>query len=330
MSSFPRALTLAGALCAGISSIALAQQVIYTQPVAQPVVVAPAAQPVVVTPAQTVMVVPGQAVVATGAHPVVIQTAAVQPAPFAPAPVGTRIETTADKRVVRSVNGFDVVYDINGKVTASHALLTEPGDGNKYYPARNVESLWPLEVGKSTTFNIDGDGGNRAVNLHVVRTETITVPAGTFYTYVIERRDRSAGGANGGLTMWYAPSVGAVVKQQEIPGSGTRGRTPYEATAIAMPYALPGTLVVQPVAVAVPTAPVVAAPAPGSTTTTVTTTTTPNVATVPVLKRADTAQAQAQFCAEHGTTARMADGRIVTLDCASYINLDRANYDAWR
>lgn len=68
---------------------------------------------------------------------------------------------------------------------------------------------------------------------------------------------------------------------------------------------------------------------PGSTT--VTTTTTPSVASVPMttaLKRPDTTENQAQFCRERGTTARMADGRMVALDCASYVSLDRASYES--
>lgn len=69
--------------------------------------VAPVAQPVMMAPTQTAVIVPGQAVVASSPN-LVLQTAAVQPAPFSPAPPGTRIETTADKRVVRSVNGYDV------------------------------------------------------------------------------------------------------------------------------------------------------------------------------------------------------------------------------
>jgi hypothetical protein len=58
--------------------LAVAQQLILTQPVAQPVVVAPVAQPVMVAPTQTAVIVPGQAVVASSPN-LVLQTGTSPP-----------------------------------------------------------------------------------------------------------------------------------------------------------------------------------------------------------------------------------------------------------
>lgn len=304
-----RVLSLAAVLTLAVSTTALSQ-VIYTQQQPQAVIVQP--QPVapgpvivgspppatVVTPGTTVLtpVVPAETVVVSRAYVPqgVINTTAAQPAPFAPAPAGTVIETTADKRVVKSVNGYDVVYEINGKPHTTHAFLTDGLEGLRF-SERNVESLWPLTVGKSEDFTADGGpGGARHINYRVVRTEIIHVPAGSFYTYVIERRDRVVNDTGENLaTFWYAPSIGSVVKFEERMGRAGQPRPAYELVTVRLPHAIPGTTVVQ------------------------------------VVRRADTLESQHQFCRERGTTLRLADGRVLVLDCPAYVAADRLTYENW-
>jgi hypothetical protein len=217
-----------------------------------------------------------------------VNTAAPQPAPFRPAPVGTIIETTVDHRLVRTVNGYDIVYDVGGKRDMTHALLTDGFGGGQYYPPAAVDSFWPLEVGKSTTFNIDA-GGPRTVRARVLRTETITVPAGTFYTYVIERKDHGMDGAETVATSWYAPSVGAVVKFQEQ--SARRARPAYEVAAIVLPHVLNGA--------------------------------------IPVTTPGDTPDRRAEFCRQRGTVMDMPNGQRLLVDCLTYVQADLPAYQAW-
>jgi hypothetical protein len=295
-----RSIGLAAALLAGMSGVAAAQVLV---PVQQPVVVTPAPAPVVVSPQPTV--IQSGTVVTTTTQPVIvsrvyapqgviIQTNVDQPAPFNPAPVGTVIETTAGARTVQAIRGYDVVYDEAGKTVVSHAMLTDGLGGDGTFSNTAVENFWPLQVGKSDTFNYNTSEGGRAVTLKVLRTEIVTVPAGQFYTYVIERRDRRpSDGTENVATMWYAPSVGSVVKFQEEVGRATKPRPPYEATAIRLPQALTGTTVVQ------------------------------------AVRRVDTVEMQSQFCRERGTTLRLADGRTLVLDCPSYVQADRLAYENW-
>ncbi len=271
-------------------------QVIYTQ---QPAVVTPT--PVIVgsPPPATVIapatLVPAETVVVSRVYVPqgVINTTAAQPAPFAPAPAGTVIETTADKRVVKSVNGYDVTHEINGKPHTSHALLTDGLEGTRF-PNRHVESLWPLTVGKTADITADGAGGVRHIQYRVVRTEIIQVPAGSFYTYVVERHDRvlNDGGSNV-ATFWYAPSIGNVVKFEERMGRAGQPRPAYELVSVRMPNAIPGAVLVT------------------------------------AVRRPDTMESQAQFCRERGTTLRLADGRVLVLDCSAYVAADRLGYENW-
>ncbi len=269
-----------------------------TERTVEPTVIAPAQvmpmpQAVVIT--QPTAVATGQSVIVSRSYVPqgVLVTNAVQAAPFSPAPVNTFIETTADRRVVQSVDGYKVVYEINGKRVPNEALVSENLDTSKTTPTE-FHSLWPLEVGKSTQANVDMSDGVHAVTTSVVGTETIAVPAGVFYTYVIERRDRSVSDNSENVArMWYAPSVGTIVKYDERLARAGRQRQAYEAVSIRLPHAPPGTRVVT------------------------------------VTHRADTPEARAQFCAERGTAMRLADGRILVVDCPTYVQADRVAYDNW-
>jgi hypothetical protein len=284
-----RAFGLAGALGAGLCTSVAAQVYVPVQP---GTVVVPAAPPVVAVPAPSTTVY----------TPAAIQTTVAQPAPFSPAPPGTLIETTADKRVVSRVDGYEVEYNIGGRRELSQALVTEGLDGR--ITSHELQYFWPLEVGKTVTFNIES-GGPHAVTLHVPRTEIITVPAGTFYTYVIEREDRVIADPSTRdiARMWYAPSVGSIVKYEDLRNRPGRRGLSYEIVSLRLPYAPPGVVLSQ--------VPVVATPVVGA------------------VRRPDTLENQVQFCRERGTLVRLADGRVMTLDCASYVQTERVAYEVW-
>lgn len=242
----------------------------------------------------TPAVVPQGTVVALAPEGILTASDTVTTAPmtgtFDPAPLGTFIETTADKRTVRYINGYDITYDIDGRWHPTRAFITDGLDQQKIYPARNVEALWPLEIGKTTTFNVEGA---RAITARVVRTETIRVPAGNFFTYVIERRDRDlAQGPDNLATYWYAPSVGTVVKFQEQVNRAGRPRPAYEVVSIVLPQPRTGTI---------------------------------PVATPP----GDSAEARAQYCSQHTTAVRLPDGREMFVNCFTYTQARILDYTAW-
>jgi hypothetical protein len=204
------------------------------------------------------------------------------------------IETTADKRVVKTVNGYDVVYEVNGKPHSTHALLTEGLEGTRF-AEHHVEGLWPLAVGNVADFTADGgSGGAHQVQYQVLRTEIIQLPAGAFYTYVVERRDRVMNEASPNVaTFWYAPSIGSVVKFDERMGRAGQPRPAYELVSVRLPQAVPGAVIVS------------------------------------ANRRPDTMENQLQFCRERGTQLRLADGRILALDCSAYVAAERLAYENW-
>ncbi len=219
-----------------------------------------------------------------------VQPAEAEPAPYKPAPLGTYIETTADKRLIIGKNGYNTIYTVNGRRELSFALLTDGFGGEQVYPPQALESFWPLSVGKDVTFNI-GAGNPSSVNLRVLRTETITVPAGTFYTYVIQRRSHGVSSSTEDVaTYWYAPSVGTMVKFSEQRAYG-RSRPAFEATQIVLPHPLNGV--------------------------------------IPVTTPGDTPERRAQFCTQTGTTLHLANGQSIVVPCVTYIQADLGAYQRW-
>lgn len=282
-----RVIGLAGVLCAAaLSTGAAAQQpLVQTDPdqhviVTQPVILSSGK---VVTP-QVAATTPNEVV-----PPVQVSTATPQPAPFKPAPLGTYIQTTADKRVVIAQTGYETTEDVNGRRENSIALLTEGLGGGQVYPPGAPATFWPLQVGNTVTFNY-GANGPLAVTARVLRTETITVPAGTFYTYVIERRAHPSNDFTETVsTFWYAPSVGTVVKEANYsPVAGPRGS--YEAVSIVLPHPLNG---------------------------------------IPVTTPGDTAERRAQFCAQRGTTIAMPNGEAMPVPCVTYVEANLPVYQQW-
>jgi hypothetical protein len=134
-----------------------------------------------------------------------------------------------------------------------------------------MDALWPLKVGNTVSFQV-GDSNTVQVSdryfvrdlqetFSVGRQERITVPAGTFDTFVIDWTEQETGPnpTVAQTTLWYAPGVGYVVKSsvhmlsnnEVSSASATRyvGMT-YDAVEIAMPNGAP-----VPVATTAPPAP---------------------------------------------------------------------------
>ena len=294
-----RAVASASVLIAALSGVAAAQTTVAVPGAS--VVTTPSVQGTVVNPVVVpqapgaVTVAPGGIVVSKVSVPQgSINTTVAQPAPWAPAPAGSVIDTTADRRAVQLVNNFDIVYDVNGARRTSHGMFLNSDEAG-WSGRQSVEGLWPLQVGKSVSYSVDTERGTRNDVMRVLRTEVINVPAGAFYTYVVEKRERPPlTSAERVTTMWYAPSVGAVVKQEE--STGELSRKPivrYEMARMQMPAVLPGSVVIASTA------------------------------------RPDTPEMRTLFCQERGTIVRYADGRTATLDCTGFIGAVRPTYEQW-
>ena len=282
-----RFLGLAGVIgAAALSTAAMAQQPLVQTNPNQHVIIT---QPVVVTSGQVVRPQVAATVPNEVAPPVDIATTAPQPAPYKPAPLGTYMKTTNGQRVVIQQTGYDMIEDVNGRRVNNVAMLTDGLGGGQIYPPGAPASFWPLQVGKSVTFNY-GAGSPLSVTARVLRTETITVPAGTFYTYVIERRSHPMSSFTEAVTtFWYAPSVGTVVKEASYsPETGSRGS--YEAVSVVLPHPLNG---------------------------------------VPVTTPGDTAEKRANFCAQRGTTLAMPNGQSMAVPCVTYVQANLPAYQQW-
>jgi hypothetical protein len=265
---------------------------------AQTVVPAPAP-----APTYTVIVTqPATPVVVTQPTPV----AAVQPlpaaAPYNPPPVGSVIQTSAGTHTITGSNGYDLTLQNDEKAgsgfTTLHALVQRQPDGTASYSRSEVEKLWPLQLGKKVSVSMVTQQGGRALSWDVVRAETITVPAGTFATYVIEKRERTSDDQYEAVErMWYAPHVGYFAKYEQELVRGIDRRQPWELVSIRHPGA--------PVAVV------------------------PGYQAVGVPLRSDTADNRAAFCRERGTTLLLSDGRRVMVDCDTYVRTETASYQTW-
>jgi uncharacterized protein DUF3108 len=201
-----------------------------------------------------------------------------------PAP-GTVIKNSSGGQLTfAEANGLRCDYtDETGQKRERYALFA---DGYGPLARKEIDALWPLKVGKTVSFqvretisvNYGGSAPDRQEDFVVNRQERVTVPAGTFDTFVIDWTEQETGPNPTGalVTLWYAPGVGYVVKSSvhmlnnnEVkPYAEARyaGLT-YDATEIAMPNGAPvpvatvQPVVPKPVAVNSPTA---ASPAAGT------------------------------------------------------------------
>jgi hypothetical protein len=265
--------------------------------------------PAPASPPTTVIVTPSTApapVVVTQPAPVVVaQPALASPAAYTPLPVGTVIQTSAGTYTVTGSNGHDLVLQKDAKAgggfTTMHGLFQEEPENTSSYSRREVESLWPLQTGKRASTDMITQQGGRNLRWEVPRTETITVPAGTFPTYVVEKRERSSDDLYAATERWwYAPQLGFPVKYEQELTRGIDKRAPWELVSIRYPGA-----------------PVAGVPV------------VPGYTAVGVPLRADTVENRGQFCRERGTTVLLANGQRAVVDCDTYVRTETAGYQAW-
>jgi hypothetical protein len=245
-------------------------------------------------------------VIVTQPAPVMVaQPALPSPAPYNPPPVGSVVQTSAGTFTVTGNSGYDLVLQkdaqAGGGFTTLHGLFQEEPENTSSYSRGEVQNLWPLQVGKRGSTDMITQQGGRDLRWDVVRTETITVPAGTFPTYVVEKRERSSDDQYLATERWwYAPQLGFPAKYEQDLVRGIDRRTPWELVSIRYPGA-----------------PVAGAPV------------VPGYQPVGVPLRVDTVENRTQFCRERGTTVLLANGQRAVVDCDTYIRTEVANYQAW-
>jgi hypothetical protein len=84
-------------------------------------------------------------------------------------------------------------------------------DDAKFLDA-GLDKLWPLTPGKVQTVSVSLSGAYLTHRFTVLRTETVSTPAGTFATVVVEQEETGSGSQWAKRLFWYAPNSGLIVK----------------------------------------------------------------------------------------------------------------------
>jgi hypothetical protein len=165
------------------------------------------------------------------------------PVAFKAPPIGTRVYLdTGGSLQVAAVTGR-TIHTVNASSREEDWVgsFFIPGNAADSFDRALVESIWPLQTGKSVTFQISRtapDGAKRAweETITVVREEDITTEAGQFRTVVVEMRQRSLTGIYESLmTRWYAPEVGFIVKSKLVVEKGSGNASAWTVTKVAPP-----------------------------------------------------------------------------------------------
>lgn len=133
-----------------------------------------------------------------------------------------------------------------GQSFRRYALLAGADLSWSGFIENHIERIWPLQIGKQIDFTFQGrssraSGGVDAdtpfwyvEKVIVARKERLTVPAGTFDTWVIEdHQDVSRGRVIAIRTYWYAPEVGFAIKYSCHIAQGVGKDIAFEAKAIS-------------------------------------------------------------------------------------------------
>lgn len=160
---------------------------------------------------------------------------------------GTVIEFTNGGKITFSdQDGFWCVgTSARGQPFRFYAMLA--GVGSRYVE-NHVEQIWPLRIAKEISFTLKSSSTNIGGGItadtpfwytekfEVARRERITVPAGTFDTWVIEHHEDVARPTFSATTLlWYAPDVGYIIKYSFHIARGSGKDSAYEAMAISSP-----------------------------------------------------------------------------------------------
>jgi hypothetical protein len=142
---------------------------------------------------------------------------------------GTKTKSSAGNDVLaEGGDGFTCVFKLDNTRTihryAGFAILGSPfGDTAKLH----LDKLWPLEVGKKVSYQWTPPGGrDGTVTFEVKRKEKVTVPAGTFDTFVVTQTVAFIGSYEGEHTFYYSPETATGVKMTFVAKQGVPNPTP--------------------------------------------------------------------------------------------------------
>ena len=124
--------------------------------------------------------------------------------------VGTTIQYSNGSMLkFASESGFRCAYrDQNYRDAEKFAAF---GDDAKLLDA-GLDKLWPLTIGKQQTVSVSMSGAYLTNRFTVLRSETVTTPAGSFDTLVVEQEESGVGNQGAKRLFWYAPELGLIVK----------------------------------------------------------------------------------------------------------------------
>lgn len=154
------------------------------------------------------------------------------PAAFKALPEGTRMvweNMDSGKRVegvVGRTNGLIVSWIWEGRNFSSFAHICMDCVAAGVTPDGGILGrLFPLQKGKAVSFTRRWAGQAWRDRIEVLGTERVTVPAGTFDTYVLLRRSELVGKDwRAEQRTWYAPELGWVVKFEGYNNAGAGER----------------------------------------------------------------------------------------------------------
>lgn len=155
---------------------------------------------------------------------------ALEPAPLVMLPAGTKLQqneggTPIAWTVTESKPGaYAAARDdgslsfqsIGGIVTPAHSFVDQNGAGRQKVTKGDPLAIYPLQVGKTTKFSVEGQNTSRGWTWHqehscvVTGTEKVTVKAGSFDAFVVRcERVTSGRGKDQTITRYYVPAISA-------------------------------------------------------------------------------------------------------------------------
>ena len=113
--------------------------------------------------------------------------------------------------VVKAPEDFLVKWTVDGNLRQGYARFAPGNVPNSVKP--DIEAIWPLTTGKSVSYIRSHRHTQWIDKITVLTTETVTVAAGTFDTYLVQWESRAKDGSwSGQATTWWAPKLGWAVK----------------------------------------------------------------------------------------------------------------------
>ncbi len=180
--------------------------------------------------------------------PSAAETVTLPPAEYKPLPIGTKVKFDNRSFEVTETDGFLTVfkarseganswlgkskrsegwmraYGLFGEFTQNMHVFDTRGDLITYEidddERDKLKSLWPLEVGKKISFELEEGGGECTdpdewqITLEVTKSEVIAVKEVNYPVYVIEERGKSSSGKIYKGKRWYQPDAGIVIKAE--------------------------------------------------------------------------------------------------------------------